>query len=103
MKERTQTPVRCNNSDHSILNINPASHNWVPYFFRCNFSTHLVNINPIIGEVFLTKELVYFHVFKAGGSTIQNGLEKLIKQKQLINFTLYVGTDHYIFSGADTG
>eukprot|EP01084_Bolivina_argentea_P266722 452525_1 len=86
--QRTTKPSPCNTSKHKISMIKPETHNWAPYFHRCNFHR---NIEPeiSIGQGWFTKQLSYVHIYKAGGSTIDLGLSKLAKANQLINLTAY--------------
>ena len=65
-----------------------AKSNWVQQYKRCNFN----NSNTIVGELYtdplimeyLRKyNLFYIHIYKAGGTTIRNGLNKLISCNKL--------------------
>ena len=88
---RLQPPARCPNSTHYLLPTTPADHNYAPYYFRCSDISHRHHPPSfkwsIVGEGFLSKELFYDHVFKAGGTTIQQNLKMLIKQGILANLT----------------
>ena len=84
IKERITTPSQCKNSSHkNLLNIFPTKNNWTPYYLRCNFKYFNKTSNMIVGELFFSKELNYIHLYKAGGTTIQTGLDKLQMDKKL--------------------
>ena len=79
ISQRTTLPKKCINSTQNTLHINPIDHNWAPYFHRCKYKLNQYQINGFqkyIGEVFISKELMYQHIYKSGGTTIQKGLER---------------------------
>eukprot|EP01083_Nonionella_stella_P211942 765833_1 len=95
MKQRETMPSKCNDSSRNILEINPTSNNWAPYWYRCDIikRPHKAKYpranGDVYGQVFISKELGYVHVFKAGGSTIQSGLDRLSKNQSIMNVTAY--------------
>eukprot|EP01083_Nonionella_stella_P096282 270583_1 len=90
IKERDKMPSKCDNSkDKNIMEISPVFNNWAPFWYRCNISwrKHESYFNYQY-HMYLTKEINYNHVFKAAGSTINHGLDRLIS-KHIINITKY--------------
>ena len=100
MKQRITMPVKCLNSTHNLINITPSDHNWAPFFFRCQYNQATTYPHyPWSNEAFITKELFYDHVFKAGGTTIQSSLTALARDDKL-SLTAFPGED-YVISGGD--
>ena len=68
-----------------------SSHNLVPYYQKCRYNPEYISPGmEQYGAMYhgiLTKQLIYKHVFKAGGTTIQKGIRTLIHDKKLINLT----------------
>ena len=99
--QRTTMPPKCIDSSHNLLEIEPKSHNWAPFYFRCNYKPKFRNIHqkiPWSDEAFITKELFYNHVFKAGGSTIQNALTELARNGKLKSLTK-LNSNNFVISG----
>ena len=61
--------------------------NWVSYFESCTFN--YFDAKDLFAEITLTKEVSYCHIYKSGGTTVMHGLNELIDEKRLIDFTLY--------------
>eukprot|EP01084_Bolivina_argentea_P259365 437620_1 len=113
ISQRTKFPLPCNySSQQNIVKISPETNNWLPYYLRCNYIIPALTINDgIAGELFYSKQLNYIHNYKAGGSTIQIGLNKLNIERKLNingqihrggiskgNFTKFVNSDATIFT-----
>eukprot|EP01084_Bolivina_argentea_P104308 186779_1 len=98
MEQRTTPPKKCNNNKDSNNTIYNPTHNWLPYYLRCNYKAKR-DVNDytfIMGIIFgvLSNELIYSHIFKAGGTTITIGIEKL-QQDNKTSLTSF-----YSFSGS---
>eukprot|EP01083_Nonionella_stella_P139205 424133_1 len=95
LNQRTTMPPQCNNSKNNIINVEPMDHNWAPYYLRCKYMPldGSAQSNRWFEEGIVTKELIYSHIFKAGGTTIQRGILKLIENNKIIDLTPFL-TDH---------
>ena len=91
IKQRTMLPLKCNKTKHKIINIDPMHHNWAPYYFRCNFLSPNFNYTlPVVEEVFITKELVYKHVYKAKRRTIYKADSPTILKNLLLLSSIFI-------------
>eukprot|EP01084_Bolivina_argentea_P104307 186778_1 len=99
MKQRTTPPEKCNNNMDSSnpINIYNTTHNWLPYYLRCNYKPKQdVNDSKIFNFILgirygvLSNELIYSHIFKAGGTTIKMGIQKLQHDNKTSFTSLYV-------------
>eukprot|EP01083_Nonionella_stella_P243974 849616_1 len=94
LNRRLKMPTNCKDDFH----IEPMDHNWLPYYSRCKYMpfdlhhSHPPAPDGAIVEGIITKQFIYSHVFKAGGTTINHGIFKLIKNKKLIHLTPYKDT-----------
>eukprot|EP01083_Nonionella_stella_P040494 109887_1 len=83
---RNQMPRKCTSHSSDVLHFDPVSHNWAPYYYRCNYLVNRsLDKRQWCAEAFVTPDIFYNHVFKAGGTTIQGGLIHLTADKKLTN------------------
>eukprot|EP01083_Nonionella_stella_P096283 270584_1 len=86
IRQRDKMPSKCDHSkDRDTIQITPVFHNWAPFWLRCAIPW---GTRRHMRTMFLTKEINYIHVFKAAGTTINSGLERLSSQ-HIINITKY--------------
>ena len=101
--QRTTMPSKCPNSSRNILQIDPIDHNWAPFYFRCDYKPNSKNSerkHPWLDEGFVTKEIFYSHVFKAGGTTIQAALKRLAAKGKLRELTKFETTQYIVTGGS---
>lgn len=89
LKQRiTETTKICNPNDipndrmpFKRLNMSQLKNNMASFVNRCNLRSYSVNGES--GEMFIIKHLGYQHIFKSGGSTILQMLEKAVSKNWL--------------------
>merc|ERR1712228_519149 len=75
--------------------------NWAPYYFRCEFEPNSFPTSPCLNLMYTKsstrKNFLYSHIFKAGGTTIINGMGKYFANKSEYGDPQYeeCGLNHY--------
>ena len=93
---------------NNIQCLHKESHNLAPFYNRCQ---HIIKSNKthnksriygLLKEGIITKQFIFSHVYKSGGTTIQAGLRKLFRENHLNKLDIFPDTiDGFITQGAE--